>query len=62
MFGLQPTHWLIIVIVALVFFVPSRLPELARALKKTFSEVGDSLKEITEDEDQEPPKSASSKQ
>jgi sec-independent protein translocase protein TatA len=61
MFGLQPTHWLIIAIVALVFFVPSRLPELVRALKKTVSEFGGSLKEMTQDEDQEPPKSASSK-
>ena len=62
MFGLQPTHWLIIVIVALVFFVPSRLPELVRALKKTASEFGSSLKDMTQEDDQEPPKSASPKE
>ena len=61
MFGLQPTHWLIIAIVALLFFAPSRLPELVRALKKTASEFGTSLKEMTQEDDQEPPKSESSK-
>ncbi len=38
MFGLQPTHWLIIAVVALLFFAPQRLPELMRALGKTVKE------------------------
>ena len=49
MFGLQPAHWLIILIVALLLFAPSRLPELGRALRQTFAELRSSLKEITQD-------------
>lgn len=45
MFGLQPTHWLVILIVALLFFAPSRLPELVRAMRKSVTELRDSLKE-----------------
>ncbi len=46
MFGLQPTHWLIIIIVALLFFMPSRLPELGRALGKTIQEFKATAKEL----------------
>ena len=28
MFGLQPLHWLIIILVAIFLFMPSRLPQL----------------------------------
>ncbi len=38
MFGLQPTHWLIIAVVALLFFAPQRLPELVKSLGKTVKE------------------------
>ncbi|MEW5721109.1 MAG: twin-arginine translocase TatA/TatE family subunit, partial [Chloroflexota bacterium] len=37
-FGLQPTHLLIIVVVALLIFGPSRLPEIGKAMGKTIRE------------------------
>lgn len=49
MFGLQPTHWLVIIIVAILFFVPSRLPEVVRALGQTIKEMRNSFKEIGRD-------------
>ena len=54
MFGLQPTHLIIILIIALLFFAPSRLPELGRALRKTFAELRSSLKEIAQESTAEP--------
>ena len=45
MFGLQPTHWLIIAVVALLFFAPRRLPELIRALGKTIREFRGAVRE-----------------
>ncbi len=48
--GLQPLHWLIIIIVGLLLFAPSRLPELVRALKKSTKEFSASLKEAAQDE------------
>ncbi len=41
MIGLQPGHVIIIVLVALLFFAPSRLPLLARGVKKMVSEFRD---------------------
>lgn len=41
MIGLQPGHVIIILFVALLFFVPSRLPLLARGMKKMVSEFRD---------------------
>ncbi len=38
MIGLQPAHIIIIVFVALIFFAPSRLPLLARGMKKMVTE------------------------
>jgi TatA/E family protein of Tat protein translocase len=49
MFGLQPTHLLIILVVALLFFVPSRLPELGRALRQTIVELRTAFKEIAQE-------------
>jgi sec-independent protein translocase protein TatA len=45
MFGLQPAHLLIIAVVAGLFFVPSRLPELTRALGKSITEFRKGLKD-----------------
>lgn len=47
MFGLQPMHLAIIVIVALLIFGPSRLPEIGRAFGKTLREFQDATKEIS---------------
>jgi sec-independent protein translocase protein TatA len=47
MFGLQPTHFAIIVIVAVLIFGPSRLPEIGRAFGKTLREFQDVTKEIS---------------
>ncbi len=37
-FGLQPTHLILIAVVALLLFGPSRLPEIGRALGKSLRE------------------------
>lgn len=36
--GLQPTHVLLIVLIALILFAPTRLPQLTRGVTKMFSE------------------------
>ncbi len=38
MFGLQPLHILVIVIVALIIFGPKRLPKIGRWIGRMFSE------------------------
>ena len=38
MFGLQPIHLIFILLVAIVIFVPQRLPELVRGLGKSVTE------------------------
>ena len=38
MFGLQPLHLIVILIVALLVFGPSRLPEIGRAIGQSISE------------------------
>jgi sec-independent protein translocase protein TatA len=47
--GLQPTHILIIIVVAILFFVPSRLPELVRGIGKAFREFKTGLKQDDKD-------------
>ena len=47
-FGLQPTHLIIILVVALLIFGPSRLPEIGKAMGKTISEFQTGIKEATE--------------
>jgi TatA/E family protein of Tat protein translocase len=46
--GLQPTHILIIIVVAILFIAPSRLPELVRGIGKAFGEFKAGLKEAHE--------------
>ncbi len=48
MFGLQPLHLVIILIVALLIFGPSRLPELGKALGRTLREFQSATKEATQ--------------
>ncbi len=38
MFGLQPIHIIVILVVALLIFGPSRLPEIGRAFGKSIAE------------------------
>ncbi len=38
MIGLQPGHIVIIILIALIFFAPSRLPLLSRGITKMVSE------------------------
>ena len=47
-FGLQPTHLIIIAVVALIIFGPSRLPEIGRAFGKTLKEFQSATKEATQ--------------
>jgi TatA/E family protein of Tat protein translocase len=48
MFGLQPQDLIIIVIVALLIFGPSKLPEIGKALGKTIREFQTGIKEATQ--------------
>ena len=45
MYGLQPTHLLIIVIIGILFFAPSRLPQLVRGFGRMFTEFREGAKE-----------------
>jgi sec-independent protein translocase protein TatA len=47
MFGLQPTHLIIILVIALLIFGPSRLPEMGRAFGKTIREFQAATKDVT---------------
>jgi sec-independent protein translocase protein TatA len=47
-FGIQPWHIIVIVVVALVIFGPSKLPELGRSLGKSITEFRRGTKEMTE--------------
>jgi len=49
MFGLQPTHLIIILIVALLIFGPSKLPEIGKAMGKTIREFQTGIKEATQE-------------
>ncbi len=52
-FGLQPLHLLVILVVALLIFGPSRLPEIGRAFGKTIREFQSATKEATQGLSQE---------
>ncbi len=52
--GLQPTHLILIFIVALVIFGPSRLPELGRTIGATWREFQSVSKQATEGFREEP--------
>ena len=47
-FGIQPIHLLIVGIVALVVFGPSKLPELGRGLGRSLTEFRKGAREMTE--------------
>ena len=47
-FGIQPIHIIIILIVALLIFGPSRLPDLGRSLGKALNEFRQGTREMTE--------------
>lgn len=49
MLGLQPAHIVIIVLIALIFFAPARLPSLARGMKAMVSEFRKGINEKTKD-------------
>lgn len=61
MFGLQPLHLVVILIVALLIFGPSRLPELGKALGKTLREFQSATKEATQSLQEEVQKPAEPK-
>jgi sec-independent protein translocase protein TatA len=48
MFGLQPIHLVLILIIALVIFGPQRLPELGKSLGKSITEFKQATKEVKE--------------
>ncbi len=48
MFGLQPFHLVIILIIALLIFGPQRLPELTRGLGQSVREFKQATKEVTD--------------
>jgi len=47
-FGIQPLHIVIVVIVALIIFGPSRLPEIGRGLGKSLAEFRKGTKDMTD--------------
>jgi len=47
-FGIQPLHIIVIVVVALIIFGPSRLPEIGRGLGKALNEFRKGTREMTE--------------
>ena len=48
MFGIQPLHILIIVMVAFLIFGPKRLPELGRSLGEAINEFKSAGRELTD--------------
>jgi sec-independent protein translocase protein TatA len=57
---LQPTHLLIILVVALFIFGPKKLPELGQGLGKGIRSFKDSMRQATEEPEKvEPPASPS---
>jgi sec-independent protein translocase protein TatA len=53
--GLGPIHIILIIIVALLLFGPSKLPELGKAFGKTLREFKNGTKDIMNDDDNEAP-------
>lgn len=49
---LAPSHLILIVIVALLVFGPSRLPELGAAVGKTFREFKEAVSKVSVNEDE----------
>jgi sec-independent protein translocase protein TatA len=49
MFGLQPWHLIVILVVALIIFGPQRLPEIGRAIGKSISEFRDAASSTTDE-------------
>jgi sec-independent protein translocase protein TatA len=47
-FGLQPIHLIVVAVVALIIFGPTRLPEIGRGLGKAINEFRKGTKEMTE--------------
>lgn len=50
----MPLHWpelIIVVVIALLFFGPKRLPEIGSSIGKTIKEFQKSMKEVTEPSD-----------
>jgi sec-independent protein translocase protein TatA len=52
--GLGPIHIILIVIVALLLFGPSKLPELGKAFGKTLREFKNGTKDLMNDDDETP--------
>ncbi len=48
MFGLQPLHLVLILIIALVIFGPKRLPELGKSLGESINEFRNATKDVHE--------------
>jgi sec-independent protein translocase protein TatA len=55
MFGLQPIHLVLILIIALIIFGPSRLPELGRSLGRSITEFRDATKDLGRADEEKPP-------
>lgn len=46
---LQPTHLILILVIALIIFGPGKLPDLGKAMGKTVSEFKQSMKDGSEE-------------
>ncbi|MNC78525.1 Sec-independent protein translocase protein TatAd [compost metagenome] len=49
--AIGPTGFILLVVVALLLFGPNKLPELGRAVGRTFREFKDGAREIISDDD-----------
>ena len=47
--ALQPMHWVVVAVVALLFFGPSKLGELGKGLGQGIRQFKDGLKDATEE-------------
>ncbi len=48
MWGLQPAHLILILVIALVIFGPQRLPEIGKALGQSIQEFKNAGREMTD--------------
>ncbi len=59
---LSPTHLIIILVIVLIIFGPSRLPQLGKSLGKTMRAIREGTEGTAEDDEEEPaPKAKAAK-
>jgi len=49
--GIGPTGFILLIVLALILFCPNKLPELGRAVGRTFREFKEGTRDMMKDED-----------